>query len=457
MNVLWIEDFGGGLSADSTTLINLFRGLIDARVFDDAWGPEVDLLSDPGELRRFFEAHSPRHRVDLLRHYGDFQALGLGDPNHRFDVVAIDINLSRGVPRQVAIPDAYSNAPAFHLKAGFYIYNQLVRQGFPAENMCFLTGEAGSTFREFSEHCRQALMPLPIAHEKDDAGLEKFRSWLSNRQTPYTILRRGVIESCRTVRGRLDKGSEMVQFNAFLESGQTTVRAMDDYLSALETYLPAREPAPADLPRVLRMFVRTVAHEWESNAKPTNIHPRGDQSLKVIRAFGQVLKNTRNWLAHGEVLNTMTAPVAAYLFMVNLRAMFKLPPETQGHEYILLPLFGQPASAINKQLLEEQLVGTHTEALCLYQRHGGEPLLDPIYDKLVNQAENLGATDFDYLRALYLILWHQLAQRKNDNPQDYRCDCRPQFFKMSDHREDFLNLLLRHLQRHSFPSGSPKK
>lgn len=452
MNVLWIEDFGGGLSADSATLINLFRGLIDARVFDDAWSPEADLLSDPSELRRFFDTHSPRHRVDLVRHYGDFQALGSDDLNNRFDAVAIDINLSRGVPRQLAIPDTYSDAPAFHLKAGFYIYNQLIRQGFPAENMCFLTGEAGSTFRDFSEHCRQALMPLPIAHEKDDAGLEKFRDWLSKRQSPYTILRRGVIESCRSARERLGKDTEMIQFNAFLESGRTNVRAMDDYLSALETYLPARVPAPADLPRVLRMFVRTVAHEWESNAKPTNIRPQGDQSLKAIRAFGQVMKNTRNWLAHGDALNAMTTPVAAYLFMVNLRAMFKLLTETQGHEHILFPLFGQPLFAMNKQILEEQLAGTHAEALRLCQQHGGEPLIDQSYEKLVNQAENLGATNFDYLRALYLILWHQLAQRKNDNPQDYRCDCRPQVFKLSEHREDFLNLLMRHLINHSFPT-----
>jgi len=37
MNVLWFEDFGGGLSADSSTLINFFGGLISEQVFSVEW------------------------------------------------------------------------------------------------------------------------------------------------------------------------------------------------------------------------------------------------------------------------------------------------------------------------------------------------------------------------------------------------------------------------------------
>ena len=218
MNVLWIEDFGGGLKADSATVINLFRGLIPEQVFDDEWGPETDLLSDPTELGRFFLAHSPVHRVDLMRHYADFQAAKV-DFNTEYDAVALDINLSRGLPRDTLLPTGHADADAFHKKAGFYIYNKLIQRGFPAEHICFLTGEKESTFGEFAQHCQQALMPLPAAFGKDDAGLEELRNWLGIRQRSiYTILRRGVIEGCRIVRPMLEGQADTIQFNAFLKN-----------------------------------------------------------------------------------------------------------------------------------------------------------------------------------------------------------------------------------------------
>jgi hypothetical protein len=451
MNVLWVEDFGGGLKADSATVINLFRGLIPVRVFDDEWGPETDLLSDPGELSRFFLTHSPQHRVDLMRHYADFQAAQI-DFNTEYDAVAIDINLSRGLPRDTRLPTGHADAEAFHKKAGFYIYNQLIQNGFPAEHICFLTGEKESTFGEFAQHCHQALMPLPAAFGKDDAGLEELRGWLGDRlRCTYTILRRGVIEGCRMVRPTLEGQADAIQFNAFLENGKATPIAMDDYLSALATFLSLRKPdAKNELERTLRLFVRAIAHEWESNAKPSNIRPNGDKHLSALRAFGQVMKNTRNWLAHSVSLNHLTVQTAAYLFLINLRAMFRISPEIQHHEHILLAAFGSPISGLNKETLSTQLTENY-RALVQALKPVGADKLAWRFNDIANNLENIGVTGIDYVQALYQILWHQLAQRENrDLAMVYKCDARPSSFATSERSDDFLSLLLRHLYSHSF-------
>jgi len=454
MNVLWIEDFGGGLKADSATVINLFRGLIPARVFDDEWGAETDLLSDPGELSRFFLSHSPVHRVDLMRHYADFQAASINF-NSEYDAVAIDINLSRGLPRDTDLPTGHVDAEAFHKKAGFYIYNQLIQRGFPAEHICFLTGEKESTFGEFTQHCQQALMPLPAAFGKDDAGLDEFRGWLDARhRSPYAILRRGVIEGCRMVRSMLEGQADAIQFNAFLENGRITCTAMNDYLSTLASFLSARKPATKiELERMLRLFARSIAHEWESNAKPTNIRPAGDKHLIALRAFGQVMKNTRNWLAHGESLNHLTSQAVAYLFLINLRAMFFLPPAIQRHENILLTVFGAPVSSLSKETLITQLTDSYRD-LVQNIKPAGDDKLAWRFNDIANNLENLGVTGIDYVQALYQILWHQLAQRENrDLAMLYKCDCRPSSFTTSERSDDFLKSLMRHLYALSFRVG----
>lgn len=450
MNVLWLEDFGGGLRSDSATLVNMFRGLLNETVFDDEWDPEADLISFPQLLEEFFLAQSPVHKVRLLRHYADFrnQATDFSLAN---DVVVIDINLSRGVPPDTPLPEGFKDAALFHRKAGFFIYNQLVRQGFPAENICFLTGERESTFGEFSEHCQQALIPLPIAYGKDDAGLESFRAWLATRlASPYLRLRRGVIEASQTLRERIAEQPQVpIQFSLYLETGEARPASCMDLLATLESFLPAKVPAEQELMRRLRLFVRAFAHEWENDAKPNNI-PRigGDRLPYVLRAYGWVLKRTRNWLAHGKVLDKMTPEVAAFLFLVNTRAMFFLPPEAQRFEYQLFEIFGTPVAMLDEQIVRKQLEGSFAALQKSYEQTGGVLEVANYYDDLANKIEGLPASGVNFPLVLIRILFHRLAQRILRDELDvtvYKWDCRPGNFRLSEDRADFLNLLLRHI------------
>lgn len=454
MNVLWIEDFGGGLPADSATLVNMFRGLLAANCFDDEWDPEADLPSRPELLEQFFLDHSPQHRVTLLRHFSDFRQ----KPTvvaRSFDVVALDINLSRGIPPETPLPSGFDDAQAFHRKAGFYIYNELVRQGFPAENICFLTGERESTFSEFSEHCRHALIPLPEAFGKDDAGLESFRAWLGEREkSPYIRLRRGVIEACMSAREMLSRAPEALQFTLFLESGTMGETSIGDLLATLETFLPAKAPSGNDLERTLRLFVRAFAHEWESDARPQNVPRDGAARLPyVLRAYGWVMKHARNWLAHGDVLNAMTVEMAAFLFLVNMRAMFCFAPEIQRHEHLLLGIY-PAASSLGESVVKEKLRESFSRLAEIHAQNDGELGASyNTYRDIANKVESLGVRSVDFSRVLFAMLFHELAQRRpreGMSPLSYECDARERNFRLSSDRDDFLYGLLRRVFSQTF-------
>lgn len=457
MNVLWVEDFGGGLRAESSTLVNMFRGLLAEQVFDDEWNPEADLIGNPQCLTDFFLQHSPTHRVTLLRHFGDFQRLP-GVISLQFDAVALDINLSRGVPVDVTLPAGFRDEKAFHAKAGFYIYNQLLCSGFPAESICFLTGEKESTFGEFADHCQKALIPLPAAFGKDDAGLESFRSWLKERQnSPYIQLRRGVIEGCQLLRRLITERPDVIQFQLFLKNSKVTVKTMDDYLVTLESFLPPRPPEGAALTHLLRLFIRALAHEWETDANPQLITGRGKDRLHyVLRAYAWVMKAARNWLAHGENLDQPSVKLVAYLFLVNHRAMYALPAEAQNHERLLLTLFGSPGAAMTRNARQEALERTYSALVTTWRRTGHELMSPPYFNSLANDLETAGISGPHYRQLLLQILWHQLAQRpprNNTASTAYECDCREQNFRLGDDPNDFLNELLRHIQTVSFDSS----
>lgn len=442
MNVLWIEDFGH-LQPDSPTLINFFGGLIPPGVFDIRWSQETRLREVPVKLKEFFEHHSETHALTLLRHYGDFLDLtGSGNLVSDHDVVAIDINLSSGVPKEVPLPEGHADPDAFHKKAGFYIYNQLIRLGFPDDHICFLTGEKESTFKEFADHCQNALMPLPKAFGKDDAGMGDFRGWLEDRRkSDYATLRRGVIEGCKMLR-EIARQPDGIQFNKFIESGIVSPDSMDDYLSSLMLFLPPQCPATGeDLTRKLRLFARAIAHEWESKVKPSE---GGD---RVLKSLGWVMKETRNCLAHSQALNHLVPQDAAYLFLVGMRAMFALPQKPVRFEAILLSLFEQTRLPPSDRI-EAALRGSHTRLLAAFMGGGGERV-PRNFRELANKAEERRIADIDYIVLLYQILWHQLAQKgKADDAAGYKCDVRPQTFGGEG---DFLNVLLKSIYARSFP------
>lgn len=419
MNILWIEDFGH-LQPDSPTLINFFGGLIPHEIFDSHWPNEIRLRELPNVLKKFFSDYSDTHDLTLLRNYGDFLDQK-GDFVLDHDVVAIDINLSSNASKEVPLPDGYTDFDDFHKKAGFYIYNRLIRMGFQDDHICFLTGEKGSTFEEFANHSRQALMPQPKAFGKDEVGMSDFRRWLDeHRKSDYTTLRRGTIEGCKTLQ-EIAKEPGRIRFNQFIKSDKDELEDgnVRDHLSSLMRFLPPHrqerdKKEPSTL--TLRLFARAIVHEWDKKVDPHK------EATTESRSLATVMKEARNYMMHGQALNQLSPQDVAYLFLVSMRAMFTLPQKPQRFEAILLSIFEKvplPPSA----KIEEDLKRSHERLLLEFERGGGPMGVSRNFCKLANKADECRIANIDYVVLLYQILWHQFTQKGEAyDALGYRCN-----------------------------------
>jgi len=339
MNILWIEDFGGGLDRGKATLNLMFQDLIS---FDNWDEDELSLLSKPSDLEKFFKDNSALHCVFLCRHYFDYFEFKANNKLAKsIDVVIIDIRLDNNTDFDQPIPNG-SNDPQekakFHINAGFYIFNDLVHLGIPADKMCFMTGEMNS-FAGFSEKCADIYIPKVIGFEKSPAEYEKLRKWIKEQESDYTILRRGIINGCQYL---LNLPEDKLRFEDFIKEPekQTSIEDLRDYLDVLVNFLPLREPeATASL---YKLFIRTLAHEWEA-AEPNALDKQNKQS--ELYAFAWIMKMTRNWLAHSKIFEQLNAQDVAYLFIVNMRAMFDLGDQLLAYENHLLSLFSTPIAA----------------------------------------------------------------------------------------------------------------
>lgn len=436
MNVVWVEDFGGTLPADSKTLIPLFQGLLQREIFVKQWDDENDLIAEPAILSEFFKTHS-NHKVVLLKNVFDYLDRVAQSELTQHDVFAIDINLMQNVDPGLPLPPGMEamDKSAFHRKAGFYIYNHLVRKGAPPENICFLTGEKESTL-EFEDHCRSSLILQPTAFEKSDSGYTKFRAWLDSHQhDPYLTLRRAVIEGCEHLKNLVAGDKSVIQFADFIrpeygEPGrEITPEDMRDYLDSLQQLLPARMPSgETEKKRLFRLFVRSLAHEWEEQAKPQNVGRRDHRST-----LGWIMKNVRNWMSHNSVINQLNEADVAFLFFVNMRAMFRWDFKPAKFEEQLLCLIDggkeKRLLALDEPALQKSLVKSYKKTRELVQEQSaGE---SRYFAMMVNSLARagVGGTKIDYVQALYQMFWHGLVpadirsskegERTKKGKQDY--------------------------------------
>jgi hypothetical protein len=341
MKILWIEDFGK-ITDSFSAVQSCFQDSLGESLLAKWDRDEIDIQRDPKALLNFCRDHQAWHEVMLCRDYHGFAEIIAGvDLLQDIDVVLVDINLSNRVDKDKEIPPAYK-----HEEGGFYIYNELLRKGFPEDNICFLTGEE-NTLKAFLEQCQKLSMPEPLhSYEKNDTGYAKLRAWLKEKQSnPYLTLRRGIIEGCRHILSQLDSRpvDEVIRFHQFLETKQASeiVTDMQDYLRILQNFLPLRQPDQQQLGYLYKLFVRTLAHEWEA-AKPALVQ---DAENEPLQAFGWIMKNVRNWSAHKNLFANLSEKEVAFLCLINLRSMFQLDSaDLWPFEKGLLGLFDKPLS-----------------------------------------------------------------------------------------------------------------
>lgn len=365
MNILWIEDFDK-LDPGTATLNLMFQDLIS---FDNWDEDELSLLSEPSDLENFFKENSALYCVFLCRHYFDYAEFKASNQlTKRIDAVIIDIRLDNKVNFNESIPNGFNDKEKFHQEAGFYIFNDLVHLGFPAEKMCFMTGEKNS-FDNFKMRCSHIYIPEVVGFEKSNAEYGKLRQWIKERESDYAILRRGIIEGCSFLKSHIEKDEANIQFRDFIkiENNQPTIEIptadIGNYLDTLAQFFPLKQ---SDDPNIFcRLFLRTLVHEWEENIEANSLKEKHGNDLSKIRdihTFAWLMKMTRNWVSHANLLEPLNPQFIAFLFLVNMRAMFKLPKAIQSYEYILLRCISlTPPNSIIPEELQDYVSGVEND------------------------------------------------------------------------------------------------
>jgi hypothetical protein len=337
----------------------MFQDLIS---FDNWNEDELSLLSHPNNLENFFKENSVLHCVFLCRNYNDYVNFKVNNELvSKIDAVIIDIRLDNSVDFDLPIPNDSQEKEKFHINAGFYIFNDLVHLGFPAGKMCFMTGEENS-FTGFKKQCNDIYIPEVVGFEKGDAEYGKLRQWIKEQESDYAILRRGIIEGCDFLKNHIKKNDANIQFRDFIkiENKQPTIEIqnmdIENYLDAVSQFLAIKQPNDSSATNTqYRLFLRTLAHEWEENIDAKSLKEKyaGDLSkIRDIYTFAWLMKMTRNWVSHAKLLEPLNPQIIGFLFLVNMRAMFKLRKAIQPYENILLRCISlSPADNINIESL----------------------------------------------------------------------------------------------------------
>lgn len=411
MNILWIEDFGG-LQAGKNILNQMFGDLLSF----DAWDKDLfSLTTKPSDLNEFCTQQKSLHTLYLCRNYFDYAEF---KENYtilnEIDAIIIDVRLDNGehVDLEKDIPAPYTHKSKFHENGGFYIFNDLIHLDVPAERMCFMTAET-STVKGFEDKCTEIYMPKVTAFEKKDADFKELRTWLAEQELPYTQLRRGIIEGCR----QLKKLKEKLRFDKFsADEKKPAFLDIDDYLKVLENFLPLREPS--DKATLYKLFIRTLAHEWEESVKPKKI-----DDDKTTYAFSWIMKMTRNWIAHNStaIFKNLTDQDVAYLFICNMRAIFDLGIEAKDYEKSLFLLFNKSEESESFKASESNVKEKRIPLVKNYVSYFNETETNAIHvhnilHDLQNDKDKLKDKGDDFfITGLYQSFWFLTSRCSNKN------------------------------------------
>jgi len=229
--------------------------------------------------------------------------------------------------------------------AGFYLYTELVVElGFPKQHILFCSNHAENA-KTTQDAFKTAKIALPRIYEKSNPEVEQWVKQCSENR--YSQLRRGIIEGCSYINSQIKKNDQFIQFRDFIKDADHEIPSTDihNYLDSLSQLLPLKEDNKQGMLNMqYRLFLRALSHVWEEKLDPQKIKQKNGGDLRKIHdiyTFAWIMKMTRNWVSHANLLEPITPQFIAFLFLINMRAMFKLPKETQSYEIILLNCFSK--------------------------------------------------------------------------------------------------------------------
>ena len=331
---LWIEDFENSAKVTATEVLGGIAA--DAQLFSD----------NKQQLKRDLKVHGiyielsfqdglgfirqNLNQIDYIILDIDLAAYSKGNDINTDVLALLEIFQDYKKPANEIEEERLLNEECAKLKAlaGYYLYTELVVElGFPKQHILFCSNH-GENSVSTRDAFKAAKIALPTIYEKSAPEVQE---WVKARhENPYSRLRRGIIEGCKYLKILTE---DKLRFNGFIKDPEKQISPADlhDYLEVLENFLPL-SPCDSKSSNLYKLFIRILAHEWEA-AEPKQV------SQKERYAFAWIMKITRNWLAHSKVFEQLTPQDVAYLFIVNMRAMFDLGHELLPYEKHLLILF----------------------------------------------------------------------------------------------------------------------
>jgi hypothetical protein len=485
---LWIEDF----ESDIRTTVDQVFGLAGCPTTLRTLKP---WLKERGVILKttFFEAllfvRSPERLeaidyvvIDIdLKPYEDYD---LDDPEsvgeiHRF----LKERRYLSEPADLAQPfgPGWSTAVSELKKvAGYHIFTELlIDAGFPKHHILFCSNH-GDQLTSISRAFESAKLTPPRIYTKRDPFVQ---GWTTEKALDaYSVLRRGILLGCDAAAQSLDLvGNEETVFCRFFKRedepdwppGPTTPGYLRDYLTNLSVLLPLRAPGSTqERKQRYRIFVHVLGKEWDKRAKVAHLLDRTDP----IATYGTIMKEVRNWTSHTQLLDDLSEADVAYIFMVNLRAMFRIPQDAQPHEHLLLGLLGRAFGCLSAEDTGEivgydmedrriPLDGVYFELKRTLEDLRGTDETDRHFDQLVRDLQREIGTQGDFwdggffLQSLYRMFWYYPSRMRRPKygwvPGEAPGNA--SLFRHYDfgrnHPESFLFQLARRILLRSFPDS----
>lgn len=448
---LWVEDFE---NSPKVTASNVFGSVLEDRLFAEDKRALKSSLKNQGvfiELNfqdglNFISPELDR-KIDYIILDIDLPAYGGDDINEEVLDLLKNFENYQHIEDE-AEDEALLQKACNELKkiAGFYLYTKLVVElGFPKQHILFCSNHGENTLT-IQEAFKTAKIAVPQIYQKSNPEVQ---NWVKSRyENSYSRLRRGVIEGCDFLKLHIEKTEDNIQFRDFIkiENNHPAIEIpltdIKNYLDVLSQCLDLKQPID-ELSTNLqyRLFLRTLVHEWEENIEAKSLKERHGNDLSKIRdiyTFAWIMKMTRNWVSHANLLEPLNPQIIAFLFLINMRAMFKLPKATQPYENILLRCISfSPAKDIGKSLNDkinyaEQNIDGILGAISLNDLGHFGNKINAIYRQ---NTGNPDAEEHDFNGFLLQYFW---VNQKSD----YR--------NLTANSDDFLPTLARHIYNLSF-------
>jgi hypothetical protein len=322
-------------------------------------------------------------------------------------------------------------------------------------------GQGKNTYEILCETANNCLIKAPRACVKGTRQLETALEEYEAKK--YLVFRRGIIEGCEFLKNHID--NDDIRFRDFikLENNRPSIEIpsieIKNYLDALAQSLPIRSAIDESaLNLQYRLFLRTLSHEWEENVEARSLEilygNNGLNRIQDIYTYAWIMKMTRNWVSHANLLEPLNEALLAFLFLVNMRAMFRLSKSVQAYESILLSCINSNLDCIiniedlsnNISFAYEQVdnILNYLQIPLDYKdkdgnqkhKHFGQKI-NEIYRR---NTGNPDAEDHDYKKLLMQYFWVNQKQEAN-------------LRKLVANSDDFLPTLARHVYSISFPDA----